>query len=252
MALETAAYIHQLEPSNPAGPDRLANGDDHLRMIKACLKATFPNINGPTTVTPAQLNALSSSAVPFGLVMLWYGSLASIPAGYAICDGASHPKTGGGTVITPNLIGRVPIGAGTGYATGTSHGANSKTVTSGASGAHGHTGTIPNGGGHNHTIEITPTVLSIAQMPAHSHSITVHANSGTGSFIEDADSSGGTGTTQTSSQGGGASHTHTGSTPAGGGAHDHTVTISDAIAHSHGVTVDVMQSSLALYYIMKV
>jgi len=57
MGLEAATYIHQLNPSNPVGAvDPKAQGDDHLRMIKSTLQATFPTINGPVTVTLANLN----------------------------------------------------------------------------------------------------------------------------------------------------------------------------------------------------
>jgi hypothetical protein len=57
MGLESATYIHQLNPSNPVGAvDPKAQGDDHLRMIKSTLQATFPTINGPVTVTLANLN----------------------------------------------------------------------------------------------------------------------------------------------------------------------------------------------------
>lgn len=57
MGLEAATYIHQLNPSNPVGAvDPKAQGDDHLRMIKSTIQATFPTINGPVTVTLANLN----------------------------------------------------------------------------------------------------------------------------------------------------------------------------------------------------
>lgn len=57
MGLEAATFIHQLNPANPVGAvDPKAQGDDHIRMIKATLQATFPNITGAVTVTLAQLN----------------------------------------------------------------------------------------------------------------------------------------------------------------------------------------------------
>lgn len=44
MALEAGTYIDDLVSSNPVGAsDFVSNGDDHLRLIKAVLKNTFPN-----------------------------------------------------------------------------------------------------------------------------------------------------------------------------------------------------------------
>lgn len=57
MGLEAATYIHQLNPLNPVGAvDPKAQGDDHLRMIKSTLQATFPNIAGAMTVNHTNLN----------------------------------------------------------------------------------------------------------------------------------------------------------------------------------------------------
>jgi len=58
MALETANYIHQLVESNPSGGDDKTTADDHLRLIKAALKHTFPNIRGEVVITEAELNLL--------------------------------------------------------------------------------------------------------------------------------------------------------------------------------------------------
>jgi hypothetical protein len=57
MPLETASYIHQLDAANPLGSDPIASGDDHLRLVKATVKATFPNITGPVTVTQDDINS---------------------------------------------------------------------------------------------------------------------------------------------------------------------------------------------------
>ena len=46
MALETGTYINSLVATNPTATDALAQADDHLRLIKATLKATFPSITG--------------------------------------------------------------------------------------------------------------------------------------------------------------------------------------------------------------
>jgi hypothetical protein len=44
--LEAATYISDLVSTNPAVADATNQGDDHIRLIKAAIKATFPNITG--------------------------------------------------------------------------------------------------------------------------------------------------------------------------------------------------------------
>jgi hypothetical protein len=45
-----------LVETNPTSSDNANQGDNHLRLIKAAIKATFPNITGPVTATQATLN----------------------------------------------------------------------------------------------------------------------------------------------------------------------------------------------------
>lgn len=61
MALETATYINSLVATNPTSSDNVSQGDDHLRLIKSTIKATFPNITGAVTATQAELNTDPSS-----------------------------------------------------------------------------------------------------------------------------------------------------------------------------------------------
>jgi microcystin-dependent protein len=42
MPLESATYISELNASNPSASDVTAQGDDHIRLVKAVLAATFP------------------------------------------------------------------------------------------------------------------------------------------------------------------------------------------------------------------
>jgi hypothetical protein len=64
MALESATYIDGLNASNPAASDAINTADDHLRLIKSAIKATFPNITGPVTKTQAEINGLAPLASP--------------------------------------------------------------------------------------------------------------------------------------------------------------------------------------------
>lgn len=56
MGLETGTYINSLNAANPLGTDAKSAGDDHIRLLKATIKATFPNITGAVTPTQVELN----------------------------------------------------------------------------------------------------------------------------------------------------------------------------------------------------
>ena len=175
MALETASYISGLNASNPAATDGLAQTDDHLRLIKSTLKATFPNVTGAATPTHTQLNVLSTltasaaelnvldgipatltstevgyldgvtssiqaqlsgNVLPTGIITLWSGAAVAIPSGWLLCDGTNG---------TPNLRDRFVVGAGSTYAVSATGGsANAVAV------AHTHTATVTDPG-HKHT-----------------------------------------------------------------------------------------------------
>lgn len=60
MALESGTYIDSLDPANPATTDGLSQADDHMRLIKATIKATFPNLTGAVTLTQSEINALET------------------------------------------------------------------------------------------------------------------------------------------------------------------------------------------------
>ena len=52
MGLESATYVDQLNGSNPDGTDTIAQGDDHLRLIKTVLKTTFPDATNIRRTAP--------------------------------------------------------------------------------------------------------------------------------------------------------------------------------------------------------
>lgn len=47
MGLESATYISDLVTSNPSATDLRGQGDDHIRLLKAAAKTTFPNAAKP-------------------------------------------------------------------------------------------------------------------------------------------------------------------------------------------------------------
>ena len=58
MALESGTYINSLNASNPAATDGIAQADDHMRLIKSTIKASFPGVTGAVSSTHTELNAL--------------------------------------------------------------------------------------------------------------------------------------------------------------------------------------------------
>ena len=160
MGLETTVnFISDLNPLNPADGDLAKDGDNHIRFIKAALKQTFPNITGAVTSTQSDLNG---RLVPSGVILMWSGSIASIPSGWFLCNGANG---------TPDLRDRFVVGAGSAYAVAATGGYNTVTLTinnlpihshsfSGSTGTesvgHTHSGTTTASGDHQHGL---PTSL---------------------------------------------------------------------------------------------
>jgi hypothetical protein len=97
----------------------------------------------------AQIAALSG--VPRGFIFIWSGSVAAIPAGYALCNGQNG---------TPDLRDRFVMGAGGAFAVNAKGGRSAITevpthdhgpgsLAAGAAGGHNHAITDP---GHTHTV----------------------------------------------------------------------------------------------------
>lgn len=271
MSLENAQFIHQLNSSNPAGSDRLKDGDDHLRMIKAALLNTFPGIKGPldATVTHTLLNSVASLLVPIGCIVMWSGKDSEVPSGWAICDGRTVTSSDGSrTFATPNLTDRVPVGvnAAASRAVGSTFGASAVSAVTDQNGGHSHTASTSSSGAHSHGGGTGVTALSIDQMPSHNHHVLTLSDSS--NPINNAPESpvahhstygsatqailttgGGQWAGLSESKGGGQGHSHS---IGSDGAHTHPVTVDAAGVHTHSVSLDVTQPSIALYFIMKV
>jgi len=56
MGLEAGTYISDLNSSNPAASDVKSQGDDHLRLIKSTIKASFPNVTGAVSASHTELS----------------------------------------------------------------------------------------------------------------------------------------------------------------------------------------------------
>ncbi len=265
MALETASYINQLVPANPSGADRVHQGDDHIRMLKAVLKNTFPNLTGPVTLTQAQLNGVYSLTVPVGIISIWYGAADAVPSGWAICNGQTVDRSDGdGEITVPDMRGRVVAGLVTGQAVGATFGQEKLTgLSTAAGGDHSHGGTATAAGEHNHGGKVGGTSLSVAQMPSHKHANgvtdvspslvfsrgTTTAAETTGDSIDN-DSASGNVEGWTETVGGGQAHDHPINSA---GAHSHTIAIGGAGDHNHAIPeLTVVQPSIAFHFIMKI
>lgn len=116
MALESGTYINSLNASNPASTDGLGQADDHLRLIKSTLKATFPNITGQVTATQNDLNGIGS--IPSDLTDL--GISDGTSGQFLTTDGggnfsfASVSQSSGGIALTDLSIGSELSASGNG------------------------------------------------------------------------------------------------------------------------------------------
>jgi len=92
-------------------------------------------VAGTNTTQIATTAFVTANSVPSGAILLWSGSVASIPTGFVICDGTNS---------TPDLRNRFVVGAGDTYSVDDTGGSADAVVVS-----HTHTVTDP---GHNHTV----------------------------------------------------------------------------------------------------
>ena len=106
---------------------------------------TYDNLYGILGVVPTA----SPSSVPSGCILLWSGSIGSIPAGFVLCNGLNS---------TPDLRDRFIVGAGSSYAVDATGGSANAIVVS-----------------HTHAATSTTTLTD----PGHTHTL-LSRNEGTG------------------------------------------------------------------------
>ena len=87
--------------------------------------------------TKLATTAFVRDIIPTGVIVMWSGSIASIPSGWLICDGSNS---------TPDLRNRFIVGAGSTYSVAGTGGSADAIVVS-----HTHTATVTDPG-HTHTI----------------------------------------------------------------------------------------------------
>lgn len=209
--------------------------------------------NGTVTTPPGgAFNAGSiqkggAELLPRGIISLWFGSVASIPAGWALCNGLNG---------TPNLQNLFVVGAGSSYAVGQTGGATSVSTVTDLQGAHAHAGA---------TVASPPLGMSAFTdaQGLHNHGGTDaqgnHAHNIPESVVSlqlGASPVGVLASTVTDTQG---NHAHN---IGFDGNHAHNVSVSNVPAHAHGIVVDgshghnvtvaTVPPFMALCYIMKI
>jgi hypothetical protein len=139
----------------------------HLRNLT--LATALPAASGGTGINAAGTagNVLTSTGsawastavgfIPSGGIIMWSGSIASIPSGWYLCNGLNS---------TPDLRDRFVVGAGTTYAVADTGGSPNAIVVS-----HTHTASVTDPG-HNHTLDIY-TASGVATTPAANNGVFV-------------------------------------------------------------------------------
>ena len=111
MGLETGTYISDLNSSNPVAGDPVNEGDDHIRLVKSTVKATFPSITGAVTSTHSELNLLDGvTANTTELNYVDVTTLGTAQASKAVTTDASNDSTG---MRNLTISGTLTIGSNT-------------------------------------------------------------------------------------------------------------------------------------------
>ena len=207
----------------------------------------FVDVVASGTVTAVSFSGSGSALTGLfasGMIMLWSGSVVSIPSGWLLCNGTSG---------TPDLRNRFVVGAGDTYAVDATGGAATVTLDATQIPAHSHTAdgdlTAASAGAHTHTTASTGTAASAG---SHTHTQTF-GNSNGGNTYSFAGQINVGGTISNAGINAAGAHTHTVSTTgtaASAGAHTHDITGSTSSVGG-GLAHENLPPYYALAYIMK-
>ena len=205
---------------------------------------------------------VSSSSFVSGMIMMWSGSIATIPTGWLLCNGSNS---------TPDLRDRMVIGAGSTYAVAATGGSASTTISSSNLPSHTHTYSSTSGSmsaDHSHTYSGTTATENANHShavsdPGHAHAVdgwvTYGTSGGTARYTLNDGSMGGPVAFGTTSVGTGislgtesAAHAHTYSGTSSGVSANHTHSVSGTSdATGSGTAATTISPYYALAYIMK-
>jgi len=217
-----------------------------------------------TNTTQLATTAFVTAAMPSGLISLWSGSIVSIPAGWALCNGSSG---------TPDLRDRFIVGAGSTYAVNDTGGFNTVTLTTAQMPTHTHTNSVStvnldhthtgsgntgdNSVGHNHGVSGTTAIQNADHghsgatdtqgTHAHSYSISLRGNGQDDTqAIPSASDNFNPGLTYTSSTDSAGAHNHNVSTGIQNTNHAHTFSVtSDGQSANHNHAYSFTTSAMS-------
>lgn len=124
MGLETATYIGDFVPTDPASGDLVSQGDDHIRLVKTVLQNTFPSVekafyfpttavvSANTTIVAANMNVTFRVTTTSAEIAMTLPSLASGDAGWECFVMKATFDTNGVFILPPT--GTLTSGAITG------------------------------------------------------------------------------------------------------------------------------------------
>jgi hypothetical protein len=232
-----------------------------------------PTASATTNNTQLATTAFVRSIIPAGVILMWSGSIASIPSGWLLCNGSSG---------TPDLRDRFVVGAGSTYAVAATGGA--ATVTLGTTNLPSHTHSISASGttaatniDHTHsgttsTADINHThffsATTSGQSADHTHGLPIQPRTfGGGGAVNSVDRDGAglssfgtsndhnhTVSGDTGFMNGNVNHSHsfTSGTMNSNTTHTHTVTVTGTSgATGSGTAFGILPPYYALAYIMK-
>lgn len=133
------------------------------------------SVSGTATLGGLTIGSVTNAHVPAGVIVMWSGSVASIPTGWLLCDGTNS---------TPDLRDRFIIGA---------RQDDSGTAKTNV------TGSLTVSGGSKDAVNVSHSHTASVTDPGHNHSTTVYGTNAGSSFAE-ADRATGTGSRTASTE----------------------------------------------------
>ena len=103
------------------------------------------DIDGALHCDSIIINGVSSSYIPYGGIVLWHGTIATIPSGFQLCDGTNS---------TPDLRAKFVRGASPNITPGPTGGSDTHTLTNAHLPSHKHNAATQGGGSHDHYMRL--------------------------------------------------------------------------------------------------
>ena len=106
MGIETGSYINDLDADWPLATDNVSDGDNHLRLIKKVLKASFPGVDRVSEYVSV---STSEPTLSVGKGRLWLNT-STTPNLLYIYDGSNFKKLPISATVDYKLMGNDTVG----------------------------------------------------------------------------------------------------------------------------------------------